>query len=149
MTTARRPRREDGFKDFVRHARVTHNPAGDLIADMKADRELPDTFAGRERLETYLVLRGACDDAMALVPQVWRRYRSWLARNAGAVALLLAITPAIGAEKIQDRHPAMVAQAKDTTVHTFEERWAPVRGLLYRQQLGHEMLSPPQPLRAP
>ncbi len=65
------------------------------------------------------------------------------------VALLLLAMPAAAAEKIQDRHPAMVAQAKDTTVHTFEERWAPVRGLLYRQQLGHEMLSPPQPLRAP
>jgi hypothetical protein len=42
----------------------------------------------------------------------------------------------------------MVAQARDTTVHTFEERWAPVRGLLYRQQLGHEMLAPPPPPRA-
>jgi len=68
------------------------------------------------------------------------------------MALLLLATPVAAAEKIQDRHPAMVAQAKDTTVHTFEERWAPVRGLLYRQQLGHEMLSPPPPpppLRAP
>jgi len=67
------------------------------------------------------------------------------------MALLLA-GPAAAAEKIQDRHPAMVAQARDTTVHTFEERWAPVRGLLYRQQLGHEMLAPPPPpppLRAP
>jgi hypothetical protein len=69
--------------------------------------------------------------------------------------LLLALAypgGAVAAEKIQDRHPAMVAQAKDTTVHTFEERWAPVRGLLYRQQLGHEMLAPPAPpppLRAP
>jgi len=67
------------------------------------------------------------------------------------MALLLLAAPAAAAEKIQDRHPAMVAQAKDTTVHTFEERWAPVRGLLYRQQLGHEMLAPPPPppLRAP
>ncbi len=133
------------FRRFVTQAHVTHNPAGDLIADMKADRQLPDTFASRERLETHLALRGACSEAMDVVPKVWRRYRSWLARNAAAVALLLAITPATGAEKIQDRHPAMVAQARDTTVHTFEERWAPVRGLLYRQQLGHEMLSPPPP----
>ena len=68
------------------------------------------------------------------------------------IGLLLLAMPAAAAEKIQDRHPAMVAQARDTTVHTFEERWAPVRGLLYRQQLGHEMLSPPPPpppLRAP
>jgi len=63
------------------------------------------------------------------------------------VVLLLALanSAAVAAEKIQDRHPAMVAQARDTTVHTFEERWAPVRGLLYRQQLGHEMLAPPPP----
>jgi hypothetical protein len=61
------------------------------------------------------------------------------------MALLLLAVPAAAADKIQDRHPAMVAQAKDTTVHTFEERWAPVRGLLYRQQLGHEMLAPPPP----
>ena len=70
----------------------------------------------------------------------------------GVLLIALACSPAVAAEKIQDRHPAMVAQAKDTTVHTFEERWAPVRGLLYRQQLGHEMLSPPPPpppLRAP
>ncbi len=68
------------------------------------------------------------------------------------IGLLLLAMPAAAAEKIQDRHPAMVAQARDTTVHTFEERWAPVRGLLYRQQLGHEMFSPPPPpppLRAP
>ncbi len=68
------------------------------------------------------------------------------------IGLLLLAMPAAAAEKIQDRHPAMVAQARDTTVHTFEERWAPVRGLLYRQQLGHEMLAPPAPpppLRAP
>ena len=66
-------------------------------------------------------------------------------------ALCMTVSGAVAADKIQDRHPAMVAQAKDTTVHTFEERWAPVRGLLYRQQLGHEMLSPPPPppLRAP
>jgi hypothetical protein len=64
----------------------------------------------------------------------------WLALDYSAVA---------AADKIQDRHPAMVAQAKDTTVHTFEERWAPVRGLLYRQQLGHEMLVPPPPRAAP
>jgi hypothetical protein len=61
------------------------------------------------------------------------------------MALLLLATSVAAAEKIQDRHPAMVAQARDTTVHTFEERWAPVRGLLYRQQLGHEMLAPPPP----
>ena len=61
------------------------------------------------------------------------------------MALLLLAVPAAAADKIQDRHPAMVAQARDTTVHTFEERWAPVRGLLYRQQLGHEMLAPPPP----
>jgi hypothetical protein len=61
------------------------------------------------------------------------------------IGLLLLAVPAAAAEKIQDRHPAMVAQARDTTVHTFEERWAPVRGLLYRQQLGHEMLAPPPP----
>jgi len=68
------------------------------------------------------------------------------------IGLLLLAMPAAAAEKVQDRHPAMVAQARDTTVHTFEERWAPVRGLLYRQQLGHEMLAPPPPpppLRAP
>jgi hypothetical protein len=64
------------------------------------------------------------------------------------MALLLA-GPAAAAEKIQDRHPAMVSQAVDTSVHTFEERWAPVRGLLYRQQLGHEMLAPPPPRAAP
>ncbi len=67
----------------------------------------------------------------------------------GVLLLALAYSGgAAAAEKIQDRHPAMVAQAKDTTVHTFEERWAPVRGLLYRQQLGHEMLAPPPPPRA-
>jgi hypothetical protein len=57
----------------------------------------------------------------------------------------MTVSGAVAADKIQDRHPAMVAQARDTTVHTFEERWAPVRGLLYRQQLGHEMLAPPPP----
>lgn len=60
--------------------------------------------------------------------------------------LTLVHSAAAAADKIQDRHPAMVAQAKDTTVHTFEERWAPVRGLIYRQQLGEQLMMPPQPV---
>ena len=134
-----RPGAPGGFKDFVRGARVTDDGCGDLIGDMKADRRLPETFASRERLETHLALRGACSHALEQVPAVWRRYRGWLARNGvAAVLLLLAVIGPAGAQKIQDRHPAMTAPVP----LTFEQRWEPVRQLLVRDAL---VALPPAP----
>jgi hypothetical protein len=64
---------------WLRVARVTDDPAGDLIADMRADRRLPALFPGSMR--AYLKSLNACSGALEAVPIVWRRYQSFLGRN--------------------------------------------------------------------
>ena len=61
----------------------------------------------------------------------------WAISNAALVATVVAA--AAQPAKIQDRHPAYandpVVERRVTTeiIHTFEQRWAPVRELLYWQ----------------
>jgi hypothetical protein len=67
-------------------ARVTDDPAGDLIADMRRDMlarpdEFPRLFGGVRSMRAHLEKRNASVEAHAAVPVVWRRYRAWLNRN--------------------------------------------------------------------
>lgn len=67
---------------WLASARVTDDPAGDLIADMRREQEtMPSIFKNIREMRAYLVSRRACPDAMEAVPAVWRRYSSWLMRN--------------------------------------------------------------------
>jgi hypothetical protein len=70
---------------FLACARATDNPEGDLIADMRrelrAGVDMPEVFHSQRELQSYLRGKGACAEALAAVPGVWRRYRSWLDRN--------------------------------------------------------------------
>jgi len=50
------------------------------------------------------------------------------------LALGVMIVGPAGAQKIQDRHPAMIPQAQPVPL-TFEQRWEPVRQLLVRDAL--------------
>lgn len=62
-------------------ARATDDPAGDLIGDMRGDLTIPHLFASIEDMRGYLRCRGACVEALAAVPTVWRRYRRWMDRH--------------------------------------------------------------------
>jgi hypothetical protein len=68
-------------KAFLAKTRVTDTPAGDLIADMRADPDIPELFKSLDAMKDYFRSRGACREAMAEVPGVWRRYRAWIDRH--------------------------------------------------------------------
>lgn len=76
----------DRFSDWLKVARATENPEGDLVGDMRRDRKLPDHFESADRLSIYLLCRGACPEALEAVPGVWRRYESWRSRSYARVA---------------------------------------------------------------
>jgi hypothetical protein len=63
-------------------ARVTDDPEGDLIADMRSELrrsvEVPALFPNMAAMRDYLVGRGASREVLAAVPGVWRRYRRWV-----------------------------------------------------------------------
>jgi hypothetical protein len=67
-------------QQWLAASQITDNPAGDLIADMRSDQQLPDFFRSRSQMENYLMRRGACQAALDVVPEVWRRYRNWVDR---------------------------------------------------------------------
>jgi hypothetical protein len=69
------------FKMFLSTARITDDIQGDLIADMKRARDLPNDFGESDQLRRYLRDRRACDGAVDAVAGVWRRYRAWLNRR--------------------------------------------------------------------
>jgi hypothetical protein len=72
---------------FLLRARVTNDPEGDLIADMRDDLRrhgaMPRLFPNIEALRAYLYSRNACPGALDAAPGVWRRYRQWLDRHGG------------------------------------------------------------------
>lgn len=71
---------------WLSRARITDDPEGDLIADMRAElrrgADIPGLFPNVAAMRAYLRSRGACPEALAAVPGVWRRYRKWLDRHA-------------------------------------------------------------------
>ena len=69
------------MRNWLARARVTDTACGDLIADMRRDLDIPDAFRSLKELRCYLQAQDACPAALALAPQVWRRYRHWLARR--------------------------------------------------------------------
>lgn len=88
MTCRSRPIAKTQTHVWLTRARITDDPEGDLIEDMRSDMRLgvpiPRLFANAEEMHCYLVSRGACSEALACVPRVWRRYRQWMDRNRGA-----------------------------------------------------------------
>ena len=64
------------------------------------------------------------------------------------LALGVMIVGPAGAQKIQDRHPAMIPQAQPVPL-TFEQRWEPVRQLLVRDALVGLPPAPQTPQNAP
>ena len=63
---------------WLSQARVTDTPYGDMIADMRRCTDLPPLFRSLDHLRFYLRSKGACPEALALAPLVWRKYRRWV-----------------------------------------------------------------------
>jgi len=61
------------FRDWLRTARVTRDPAGDFIGDAREDPTFPDARTKAEVLR-YLRDCRACDGALAGARVAWRRY---------------------------------------------------------------------------
>jgi hypothetical protein len=75
------PRDTHWVKEWLYYARRTDDPAGDLIADLARDRDLPPLFRNIDHMRSFLQQRMACREALDAVPIVWRRYNRWLTRN--------------------------------------------------------------------
>jgi uncharacterized protein YozE (UPF0346 family) len=65
------------FETWLAAARIADDPEGDFIQDARDDDTVPDTLSSAEELRAYLKSKGACPEALAVVPYVWRRYRRW------------------------------------------------------------------------
>jgi hypothetical protein len=87
------PNARSWTKTFLRRARVTDDPVGDLISDMRRDPHVPRLFGGLRDLRAYLRSRGACPEALAAVPGFHRRYRAWIDHHPSAADLDLEPPP--------------------------------------------------------
>src|SRR6266446_5954487 len=81
VRNVRNVRNGQATRRWVAKARITDDPAGDLIADMRRDPALPGLFPNIQAMRDHLRRRGACREALAAVPVVWRRYRNWMDRH--------------------------------------------------------------------
>jgi len=65
------------FRDWVMRAKITDDPAGDLIGDIRRDTRLwcrPLDIHSAAELRAHLRFRSACDGALKAAGTVWRRY---------------------------------------------------------------------------
>jgi len=70
------------FTDWLASAKRTNDPEGDLVADMRRDRDRPPTFQSITAMRDYVRVKSGGDRAvLAAVPGAWRRYKLWLARH--------------------------------------------------------------------
>jgi hypothetical protein len=68
--------RKATFTAWLSRAHITCDPTGDLVGDMRADRELL-ALRSLGGMRTYLERCGACYGATQAAPIAWRRYRRW------------------------------------------------------------------------
>lgn len=72
------------FSTWLASARITDDPEGDLIEDLRADRRLNGRLPPIRTLADlsgHLRNRSACREAIEAVPDVWDRYVRWLCRQ--------------------------------------------------------------------
>lgn len=76
------------FADWLKSAKVTDDPEGDLVHDMRRDPDRPPTFTSLRALRRYVGFKSHYDAAvLASVPGTWRRYQAWRKRQASGVAV--------------------------------------------------------------
>jgi uncharacterized protein YozE (UPF0346 family) len=73
--------RKMSFAEWLAVARITDDPEGDFVEDARRDPTFPEDFPDAEAVRWYLRRHGACREALAVVPRVWRRYQAWLERR--------------------------------------------------------------------
>jgi hypothetical protein len=76
-----RKRKPTTTQAWLAAAQITDDPAGDVIADMRRDPDIPALFKNIDAMRDYLRTKGACREALAALPIVWRRHQGWLGRN--------------------------------------------------------------------
>lgn len=72
------------FAEWIKDARVTDDPIGDLISDARIDPRLPKEFNSARDLQEYIRWSRPSFDtsrARATVPAAWRRYQAWLKKR--------------------------------------------------------------------
>ena len=75
------------FADWLKYAKVTDDPEGDLVYDMRRDPDRPPTFTSLKALRRYIGFKSHYDPAvLAAVPGAWRRYRAWRERQSDVAA---------------------------------------------------------------
>ena len=65
-----------GFKGWLKNAKMSNDPEGDLIYDLKDDSRLPRRIASKEQLASYMRTRRACPEALEALDEVWRRFEA-------------------------------------------------------------------------
>lgn len=65
----------------LERARITDDPEGDLITDMRTEPDIPE-FPDLKSMRDYVRFKRMGDRLiLAAVPGAWRRYRSWMDRH--------------------------------------------------------------------
>ena len=53
------------------------SPIGDLARDIKGDKSFPKRCIDYSRIYSYLVGKGACNEAMEAFEECWKEYKAW------------------------------------------------------------------------
>jgi hypothetical protein len=72
---------------WLRRARITDDPVGEVIANMRRDPDVPPLFQHINEVRSYLRRKGASTEALAAVPILWRRYLNWFRQTRRADTL--------------------------------------------------------------
>ena len=67
--------------NWLHSTRTTDGAAGEVIADMRRDPNVPPLFHHIGEMRGYLRRKRAPTEALAALPILWRRYADWLARQ--------------------------------------------------------------------
>jgi len=62
------------FNDFVKTRAARDNPRGDFVRDFREDREIKREITSKDQLESMLVFRGACREAVEAGLSLWDEY---------------------------------------------------------------------------
>jgi hypothetical protein len=65
------------FHTWLKHVSRTDDQAGDLIEDMRSVLADVPNAQQIDELEAHMRSRNACTEALAALPEVWRRYQTY------------------------------------------------------------------------
>lgn len=64
----------DGFGFWLSQQRHRNDRVGDLASDVKRDTQWPPRLMTKDGIESYLRLRGACEEAIEAFKQAWKEW---------------------------------------------------------------------------